>query len=507
MDWNSTVENGSRVAVAIIKIPAKVPVTDKRYGGAILLNPGGPGGSGVSIVFRLGERIQRVVDAAVDPTKLDGKIGDKYFDILSFDPRGVNNTTPQLICFPDSYSAQSWAQALSTEGTVGSSEIAFATKWARYVAVTGSCTERMDAVSRGGENLLEHMNTAPVVADMVAIIEALGEWREKEALRLLDSPVESDMSIGAPSKYASSQSQDVLKSMDYTQSRADIIERTKWNKGHEKLLYWGLSYGSVLGATFAAMQPHRVERVIIDGVVDGEDYYSAEFKLNLNDAEDVFSQFFHFCATAGPSACPFADQGETAEMLRKKFDSILAELINQPISVLPNSEKDFSIPDIITSSDLLRYIHRSLYSPLKLWPDLAKILHELQHRNGTSFTTIRNESRSSKRNDRCPACDEPYSAGCQGSTLGDDLEISFAIWCTDGAPAQLAPEEFKNTTLKHLRNQSIHFGDIWSELRMQCVGWKVRPKWNYKGTFRGIETSYPLLIIGTTGDPVCPMVK
>jgi hypothetical protein len=40
LDWRSPEKDKRRAAIAVVKIPAKVPVTDSRYGGSVLINPG-----------------------------------------------------------------------------------------------------------------------------------------------------------------------------------------------------------------------------------------------------------------------------------------------------------------------------------------------------------------------------------------------------------------------------------------------------------------------------------
>ncbi|MEU8926382.1 alpha/beta hydrolase [Kitasatospora sp. NPDC048545] len=69
--------------VAVVRNPATK--ADQRIG-SLLLNPGGPGGSGVQMV-------------TYSPKDFDGPVHDRY-DIVGFDPRGVAGTSP-LKCLDD----------------------------------------------------------------------------------------------------------------------------------------------------------------------------------------------------------------------------------------------------------------------------------------------------------------------------------------------------------------------------------------------------------------------
>jgi pimeloyl-ACP methyl ester carboxylesterase len=68
---------GRTISVAVLRVPA----TDPRHKvGALVVNPGGPGGSGVQY-------------AAAAQVVL-GSVLPRYFDIVGFDPRGVGRSTP-----------------------------------------------------------------------------------------------------------------------------------------------------------------------------------------------------------------------------------------------------------------------------------------------------------------------------------------------------------------------------------------------------------------------------
>ncbi|KZV80042.1 hypothetical protein EXIGLDRAFT_733698, partial [Exidia glandulosa HHB12029] len=87
--------HGQKAAVALIKYPSKYPVGHEKWRGPILFNPGGPGGSGVSLVRGLGANMSKI-------------IGDE-FDMVGFDPRGIGHTTPQFVVLNTQAEVVTWS--------------------------------------------------------------------------------------------------------------------------------------------------------------------------------------------------------------------------------------------------------------------------------------------------------------------------------------------------------------------------------------------------------------
>lgn len=294
------------------------------------------------------------------------------------------------------------------------------------------------------------MNTTPTVADMIEIIERHGEWREHEA------------SIMLSNKPALSEAQ-----------RESIHNATRWKQGEELLQYWGFSYGSVLGVTFAAMQPHRVGRVLLDGVCDARAMYSGFWTTSLSDTDKVMENFIESCRQAGPDRCSFST-GNSSEDLGANLEQVLQSLNRTPLAV-PGS--DMRGPDVITYSDVMRLIKESLYVPLKSFPVLADLLTGLSRGNGSAFADMKNAGKV----DVCPMnndqdCREAYPP--YKDTL---LETLASISCTDGEDlSDLTKEDFFDY-YEVLKGQSRWMADIWAAFTMPCWGWKTRPQWRYEG--------------------------
>ncbi|GIE89319.1 alpha/beta hydrolase [Actinoplanes regularis] len=141
MDY--TKPNGTKIQLAVARVEHTVP--DDKYQGVMLVNPGGPGGSGRGMAT-LGE-------------KVPNGAGDAY-DWIGFDPRGVGASTPKLTC-DSGYLGFNRPPYVPTTPAV---EDAWHVRSAKYAA---------DCAKAGGA-LLSHMRTEDSVRDMDSIRKALG---------------------------------------------------------------------------------------------------------------------------------------------------------------------------------------------------------------------------------------------------------------------------------------------------------------------------------------------
>lgn len=229
LDWLDPT-NPHTVAIALVKRPASVPTTDPTYGGPVLINPGGPGGSGVVFALSWAERLQEIID------------GSRHYDIVGFDPRGVGRTTPRADCYADEL-----VRAYEGFQAHGSGYLSAGNPmlgW-RYV-MSRSFGRRCEEALGGEGGILRYATSSSVARDMVEIVDRTEELNDGERAGEIGFRDAEQLRLGGGSAAG--------------------------EKEPARLQYVGFSYGTLLGNTFASMFPGRVGRMVLDGVADIDDY-------------------------------------------------------------------------------------------------------------------------------------------------------------------------------------------------------------------------------------------
>ncbi|MGW4214618.1 alpha/beta hydrolase [Lentzea sp. NPDC004789] len=139
MDYGNP--DAGTISVALLRRPA---ADQGRRVGSLVVNPGGPGGSGMAHVANMQPN---------NPVS-------KRFDVVGFDPRGVGASTPRVQCLTD---AERDAQRLRPKGDTAD---AVETENRYFVE---KCAER------SGIDLLRNVGTRDVVRDVDVLRGALGE--------------------------------------------------------------------------------------------------------------------------------------------------------------------------------------------------------------------------------------------------------------------------------------------------------------------------------------------
>lgn len=136
-----------------MKYPSIVNSTDGPYQGILLLNPGGPGASGIEEAFSTGPLIQNVVGS--------------NWDIIGFDPRGMYLSEPLANC-------SDHRDINPVTGLLGRRDVprvgdAF---YQGYIEFGKSLGEECEVKIGGERDAGPHMSTATTARDMLSIVDA-----------------------------------------------------------------------------------------------------------------------------------------------------------------------------------------------------------------------------------------------------------------------------------------------------------------------------------------------
>lgn len=358
-------------------------------------------------------------------------LGDSY-NIVGMDPRGVNNSGPLLDCF----GGKPWLRDYFINKFFFDVDPLSEASFSNYYEMTGAfgtwCTQNLNETAK-------YVNTPATARDMLQYAELLAESQDKP-------------------------------------------------REEAKVNYYGISYGTVLGTTFAALYPDRVGKFLIDGVVDGNDYYFGNWSQGPQQADAAVESFFTLCAEAG-EACAFKGNSSTAEEIKERFDGILEDLEKNPIPV--TDPHYVVVPTTVTHMDFRNFLTTSLYRPATVFPILATLAAGLEKRDGRSTASVTGKG-------------IPPTGACDYRPLGyDSTFYRQVIACNDNNHNFEITKESLTELFKYERTQSTYIGDVWSMAVIpQCRNLDISsPASQIFPGYKNVKTSTPILFGGNLIDP------
>ncbi|WP_033260090.1 MULTISPECIES: alpha/beta hydrolase [Kitasatospora] len=370
---------GEGIEVALARKPAAA--ADQRLG-SLVLNPGGPGGSGVQQVQYSGDSFKDL---------------NARYDLVGFDPRGVGASTA-VHCLDDA-THDTWALS---DGRADDQGKAYA-----------------DACAANSGKLLPHLGTRDAARDLDVLRGALGD---------------------------------------------------------PKLNYFGFSYGTYLGSSYAEQFPDRTGRLVLDGAVDP----------TADQLDQLVQQFagFEKSLTAFAADCVKQEQcplGKDAGKAPQKLATFLDGLRAHPLAAGKGRE--------LTSAAGWTGTLNMLYGSEKSWEYL---------RNALSWAMLRDKG------DYLLAMADDYNGRDEDGHYTNMFDAYTAIHCADpGADTPTADRLQAALAAAHQQAPLVtaHFTDR-DLFDPDCRSWPYHSA--EKPHVVKAAGSAPILVVGSTGDPATP---
>jgi pimeloyl-ACP methyl ester carboxylesterase len=375
---------GRVIELALLKVPAGDP---SHRVGSLIVNPGGPGASGVDYAA--------TTDASFGNELLQS------FDIVGFDPRGVHDSTP-LECVG---TKELDALVASDPDPDTPSEVRYSDRLLENLGE--GCLEQSGS-------LVRHMSTVEVAKDVDILRAALGDKR---------------------------------------------------------LSYFGASYGTFIGATYADLFPGRVGRMVLDGALNPA--------LSTTELSLVQAEGFEVALRAYVGACVDRGRcflGDSVDAGTRRIRQLLDDIEKRPLPGTPTRD--------LEAGTAVLGIWLPLYSK-SYWPLLDNALRAAMRRDGSQLLSL---------------ADAYVSRGPSGYT-DNSLEALYAVNCLDHDDG--IPSSEVESHVAEFEKASPTFGAIFAYGLSACANWPVHS--GKEARALTAEGAAPILVVGTTRDPATPL--
>ena len=254
-----------------------------------------------------------------------------------------------------------------------------------------------------------------------------------------------------------------------TQASAQDINSLRLALGEEKVSFFGFSYGSELGTTWATMFPETVRAIVVDGAVDPNASSTEEGMNQAKGFEGQLATFLKQCSEK--TTCAFHNGGKA----EAAFDQLVLDIDTTPLEV----SKDRTP---VTQGVLFTAVAQAMYSDY-YWPQLSEALSEAQNGDGKGILQL---------------YDDYYQRKDDG-TYGNELEAFLAISCLDDPGASSV--EDVDSHIEDFIAAAPRLGGNFA-YGYSCALWPVKQAAKVSITGKGAG---PIVVVGTTGDPATPL--
>lgn len=375
--------DGPKIEIALNRLPA----SDRSHRiGSLLVNPGGPGASGVQFA-----RDNVDLYAALTPN----------FDLVGFDPRGIGSSTA-VKCLSDSQ-----MDAFNAADPVPDDPGERQTLIDEAKALAAGCAS-------GSGSLLAHVDTVSAARDMDLIRQALGE---------------------------------------------------------SKLTYFGFSYGTYLGDTYAHLFPTHVRALVLDSVVDPNLDETQLIEVQAAGFERDLDDYLASCVSK-PSSCPFQTSDPTTELT-----AFLERVDRSPIAVGDRQ---------LNSSLAMTGIAFTLYDSPSSWPILSLALSHAFAGDGAALLDLADQ----------------YLGRDSNGHYDNEIEANYAVNCLDH-PVSTSLGYFDQLAAELPKLAPI-FGPFTAYSDLPCAYWPAPAT----GSPQPLDApgAPPIVLVGNTNDPATPYI-